>query len=272
MNIWDIAILGPIINVLIALSHYLFGSFGLAIIVLTLIIRLAMLPLTLRQLRASKKLQDLQGKLAELQKKYARDQQKLAAEQMKLYRESGISPLGCLLPMLIQMPIWIALYQSIIRVSGTSPDSFLSLSSYLYSWDAVYAALPVDNMFIGMNLAYPNIVLALLVGVSMWVQQKMTTPLTQDPNQRTQGQGMLIMMPLMFTFLSITFPSGLALYWLASNIFSIILQYFISGWGSLRFGKARPPVGGVIEGKKVVKKDEGSAGKRQDGRRSEKGG
>lgn len=254
MNIWDIAILGPMINVMIVFSHYLFGSFGLAIIVLTLLIRSAMLPLTLRQLRSSKKLQDLQGKMAELQKKYARDQQKLAAEQMKLYREAGVNPIGCLLPMLIQMPIWIALYQSIIRVSGTSPDSFLSLSSYLYSWDIVYQALPVDNMFLGMNLAYPSILLAILVGGSMWVQQKMTTPIAQDPSQQAQSQIMLIMMPLMFTFFSITFSSGLALYWLASNIFSIVLQYFISGWGGLRPARNKPAAGGVIEGKKVVKK------------------
>ena len=103
-------------NILIVLSNYLFNSFGLAIIALTIIVRGLMYPLTLRQLRATKAMQTLQPKLAVLQKKYAKDKQKLAKEQMKLYKESGVSPAGCLLPMLIQLPVWIALYQSIIRV------------------------------------------------------------------------------------------------------------------------------------------------------------
>jgi len=90
----------------------------------------------------------------------------------------------------------------------------------------------------------------------------MTTPIAQDPSQQAQSQIMLIMMPLMFTFFSITFSSGLALYWLASNIFSIVLQYFISGWGGLRPARNKPAAGGVIEGKKVTKKNEGNRGKR----------
>src|SRR5512147_2128168 len=102
------------INVLIALSHYLFNNFGLTIIVLTLIIRFILLPLTMRQLHATKAMTTLQPKLMELQKKYAKDKQRLAQEQMQLYRESGVNPAGCAIPMIIQFPIWIALYQAII--------------------------------------------------------------------------------------------------------------------------------------------------------------
>jgi YidC/Oxa1 family membrane protein insertase len=232
------------INVMIGLSHILFGSFGLTVIVLTIIIRGVMYPLTRKQLNATKAMQTLQPKLAELQKKHAKDKQKLAEEQMKLYKESGVSPTGCLLPMLIQMPIWIALYQAIRYVLATTPDSFLNLSQYLYSWPVVYSALPVNDHFLWLNLASPDFLLALLVGASMWVQQKMSATATNNPQQKAQNQTMLFMMPIMFVFLSLTFPSGLALYWVASNIITIIMQYFITGgWGGLSFSLKRAPAG-----------------------------
>jgi YidC/Oxa1 family membrane protein insertase len=184
-------------------------------------------------MRATKAQADMQPKLAELKKKHAKDAQMLAQEQMKLYRESGISPAGCLLPMLLQMPIWIALYQAIIRVMATNPESFVNLSGYLYSWPVVYSALPLNNNFLWLNLALPDVFLAIVVGASMWVQQKMTAPATTDPQQRAQTQTMQVMMPFMFTLLSLSFPSGLALYWVVSNIISIVMQYFFSGWGGL---------------------------------------
>ncbi len=154
---------------------------------------------------------------------------------MQLYKESGVSPTGCLLPMLIQMPIWIALYQAIIRVMAVNPESFLNLSHYLYGWNVVYEALPLDKTFLWLNLATPDFLLALLVGGSMWVQQKMTQapPTPGVPAVKSQAQTMLVMMPLMFTFLSMSFPSGLALYWVTSNVISFVMQYFISGWGGL---------------------------------------
>ncbi len=223
----------PMINVLIVLSHTLFSSFGLAIIALTIIIRVLMYPLTVKQLRATKAMQSLQPKLAELQKKYAKDKNKLAREQMRLYKESGVSPAGCLVPMLVQMPIWIALFWSIVRVLGATPEDFLGLSRYLYSWPVVYSALPLENSFLGLDLASPNFILALLVGASMWVQQKMVTPVTADPKQRQQSQMMLWMMPMLFFFFSLQFNSGLALYWVVSNVITIVMQYFATGWGAL---------------------------------------
>ena len=133
MNAWDIAILQPMINVLIVLSHFLFNNFGLTIIILTLIIRLILLPLTLKQLRATKNMQMLQPKLVELQKKYAKDKQRLAQEQMQLYKESGVNPVGCAVPLLIQFPIWIALYQAIILALAVNPEALLNLSRYFYT-------------------------------------------------------------------------------------------------------------------------------------------
>ncbi len=233
---WDLIILNPMINVLIMLSDFLFNSFGLTIIVLTILIRGVMYPLTRRQLRASKAMQSLQAEVAEIRKKYAKDKQKAAQEQMRLFKESGVSPAGCLLPMLIQMPIWIALYQSIIRVLAVAPEDFLNLSRHLYSsWPLVFSQVPLESKFLWLDLAVPDgwLLLPILVGGTMWVQQKMMTPSAADPRQRAQSQMMLWMMPLMFAFLTLSFPSGLALYWVTSNIISIVMQYFVTGWGGL---------------------------------------
>lgn len=234
--VWDTIILSPMINVLVVLSHYLFNSFGLTIIVLTIIIRAAMFPLTRKQLQASKGMQELQPKLAEIRKKYARDRQRRAKEEMALMKQSGVSPSGCLVPMLIQMPVWIALYQSIIRVLAATPEEFLNLSRHLYTaWPQVFSLVPLESKFLWLDLAVPDrlLLLPILVGGTMWVQQKMVTPDTGDPTQQAQSRMTLWMMPLMFAFFTLNFPSGLALYWVASNLISIVMQYFIGGWGGL---------------------------------------
>jgi YidC/Oxa1 family membrane protein insertase len=234
------------INVMVALSSYLFGSFGLTIIVLTIIIRAVMTPLSIKQLRSSRAMQDLQPKIAELQKKYAKDKQKLAEEQMKLYKQSGVSPAGCAVPMLIQFPIWIALYQSIVKALGTTPEDLLGLSRYLWSWDVLYTTLPLNNQFLWFNLVSPDIPSAILVGVTMWLSQKMITPKVTDPQQKAQSQMTLWMMPIMFGFIAMSLPSGLSLYWIVSNVFSIIMQFFfLGGWGGLaRSAATHPQAGG----------------------------
>jgi len=242
LNPWELIVQQPIINSLIMLSHYLFDNFGLAIIVLTIVVNICMLPLTLKQVRASKAMQELQPKLAEMQKKYAKDKQKLAKERMQLYKESGVNPIGCLVPMLIQMPIWIALYQSVMLVLAVAPEGLLNLSRYLYSWPVVFSILPLNSEFLWLNLATPDIFLAILVGGTMWVQQKMATPVSADPKQQAQSQMMQWMMPLMFAFLATSFPSGLSLYWVTSSIVRIVIQYYVTGWGGLVSSKGRRPI------------------------------
>jgi len=232
-EIWNLIAVEPVINILVVMTHYLFNNFGLAIIALTLIVNGAMLPLTLKQIRASKAMQSLQPKIAELKKKYGKDKEKMAREQMRLYKESGVSPAGCLLPLLIQMPVWIALFQSIMRVLAVIPENLVGLSQYLYSWPVVYSTLPLSNDFLWLNLATGDIFLALLVGASMWVQQKMVMTTSPDPAQKTQSSLMLWILPIMFAWLTLSFPSGLALFWVTSNLFRIGLQYWIGGWGGL---------------------------------------
>jgi YidC/Oxa1 family membrane protein insertase len=234
LNIWELIIQQPITNILIVMSHYLADNFGLAVIALTVIVNLILLPLTMSQIRSSKMMQDMQPKLAELQKKYAKDKQKLAQEQMKLYKESGVKPAGCALTLIIQMPVWIALYQAIMLALAVAPEGLLNLAKYLYSWDVVYSSLPLSRNFLGMDLALPNIILALLVGATMWLQQKMSMTPQTDPRQAQQANMMLWMMPLIFAYMALNFPTGLSLYWVTSSVFRIILQYRVTGWGGLR--------------------------------------
>ncbi len=237
-DIWNLIIGNPVLNVLIALSHLLAGEFGLAIIVLTVIVRLISWPLAKRQLKSSKALQDLQPKIQELQKKYGKNQKKLQQEMMKLYREAGVNPLGCIWPMLIQFPIWIALYQAIMGALATTPENLLNLAQRLYSWGIVSQAIPLSSKFLWLDLGQPDpyFILAIIVGGTMWVQQKMIQAPAVDPRQESTSRMMMLMMPLMFGFLTLMFPSGLALYWAVSNIIGIITQYFFTGgWGYLKF-------------------------------------
>jgi YidC/Oxa1 family membrane protein insertase len=221
------------------------GNFGVAIIILTLIVNLALLPLTLGQIKSSKKLQELQPKLAELQKKFGKDRQKLAQEQMKLYKESGVKPAGCAIQMIIQMPVWIALYQSVVLALAAVPEGLLHLARYLYPWPVVFQSIPMNPYFLGMDLAQPNYILAILVGVGMWVQQKMSATPSDDPRTASQNQMMTWMMPLLFAFMGMSFASGLTLYWFANSLFRIILQYRISGWGGLRRSKVTTDASGA---------------------------
>ena len=237
-EIWNLIILSPMINILIVVSGYLFHNFGLAIIALTIIVRVVTLPLTTKQLRATKAMQEMQPKLAELQKKHGKDKAKLAQEQMRMYKESGVSPAGCMLPMLVQMPVWIALFQSIIRVLATKPEDFLNLSQHLYSsWSQVFSLVPLNSKFLWLDLAVPDrlLMLPILVGGTMWLQQKMVMPTTSaDSKQQAQSRMMLWMMPIMFAFLTMQFPAGLALYWVISNVITIVIQYYmVGGWGGL---------------------------------------
>ncbi|MFC1998795.1 YidC/Oxa1 family membrane protein insertase [Chloroflexota bacterium] len=240
IEIWNLIILNPIMNVMVVLANAFAGNFGLAIIFITIIIRLAMLPITLKQLKSTQAMHTIQPKLKELQKKYGNDRQKMSEATMKLYKEHGISPLGCIWPMLIQLPIWIALFQSIRQALAATPADLLSLSSHLYGWAVVNQTVPMDSNFLWLNLAQPDpyIILPILVGVTMWVQQKMTTQPNPDPSQKKANTMMQIMFPLLFAFIAYTFPSGLGVYFVISAIVGITIQYFVMGWGG--FSRAKP--------------------------------
>jgi len=244
---WNLIILNPMLNVLIALSALLFNSFGLAIMALTVIVRVVLLPLTLKQTKSTKAMQELQPKIQELQKKHGKNREKMQQEMGQLYKEAGINPLGCIWPMLVQLPVWIALYQSIMRALATTPENLLSLAFHVYSWPVVVQSIPVSSQFLWLNLGENgDLILAIIVGGTMWVQQKMTTAPSADPKQKSTSSMMLLMMPVMFAMFTLMFPSGLALFWVVSNIIGIAVQYKVMGWGYLRIRPASQPtkVGG----------------------------
>jgi YidC/Oxa1 family membrane protein insertase len=236
----------------------------------------------------------LQPKLQEMQKKYGGDRVKLQQEMAKVYKESGVNPMGCLWPMLIQFPIWIALYQSILKTLAATPEDLMGLSDRLYSSSYIIGAVPLNEQFLWLNLGQPDkyYIMAILVAASMWVLQKMSTVPTSDPKQQSMNNMLVWLMPLMFGFFTISFPSGLAVFWLISNIIGIITQYFITGWGTLfkRAPKAVAPAAPNISGTELPKgadlKDKEASGgvnqkgsadgqsreKRKDSRRSHRAG
>ena len=242
-NLWNVIILRPMLNGLIALSGLLPESveFGLAIIIFTVIVRVIMTPVVIRQTKSTRAMQELQPKMKELQKKYAKNKQKLQQETMKLYKEAGVNPVGCMWPLLIQFPVWIALYQSIMKALAATPENLLDLAQHLYHSDLIAQAMPVNSNFLWLDLGQPDgtMILAVLVGGSMWVQQKMTTAPSPDPKQQQTNQMMLMMMPMMFGLFTLMFPSGLPLFWLVSNLIGIATQYWVAGgWGYLKRGGA----------------------------------
>ena len=245
-DIWTVAILQPMLNALLWLYGVLGNQFWLAIIFFTVIIRVLMTPLMLPQQRSAKKMQEIQPKLQELQKKYGKDRERLSQEQMKLYKEAGVNPMGGCLPMLIQFPIWIGLYQSIIQALGYQPLQLLSLSGNIYPFlSRIWTAVPLNRYFLGMDLALTpqqlgglTYALPILVAFTSWLQTKMTTTTTGGDGQAaSMNQSMTLMMPLMFGFFSLNFSTGLSFYFIISNIIGIITQGFISGWEGLLFWK-----------------------------------
>lgn len=233
--------------------YSLIGNFGIAIIIFTIFIRLLTHPLTVQQLKATQKMQEMQGskEFQELQKKYKDDKQKLQQEQMKLYQEMKINPFGSCLPTLIQFPIIIGLYQAIIRVLGGTPVQIIDLSRHIYPFLNAAHLLPVNNRFLWMDLGQPEKVmifgvgipiLAILVVITTYMQSKLMTPATQPGDQTAQmSQMMNIYMPLFMGYITYTLASGLGIYFIIGNVVTII-QYAIMGklnWRNL-LPKPRP--------------------------------
>tara|TARA_Y100001001_G_C7959493_1_gene291970 strand:- start:3 stop:887 length:885 start_codon:yes stop_codon:yes gene_type:complete len=245
------------LNMLVVLYTALFSQMGLAIIVLTALIRLVTMPLTLKQLKQMRAMSSLQPKIKEIQDRYARDRSRVSQETMRLYKEAGVSPFGCLGPMVVQMPVLIGLFRVLIQVVFSRPDNLVGLSEKMYTWipiAPIFSAAPMDSGFLWLDLAKSdptNIIMPALVFASTWVQQKMTMQPSTDPRQAGNQAMMLWLMPLMIAFFSYTLPSGLALYWTTSNVIGIAIQYFVTGgWGPLfpLFPKTVPQAAPVAAG------------------------
>jgi len=239
--LWN-SLLSLFINVLLFIYNIIGQNFGIAIILFTILIRLVTWPLNAQQMKGAKAMQDLQNDKdwQAIQKKYAKDKEKLAQEQMRVYREKGINPFGSCLPTLIQFPILIALYQSIIRALAATPLDLLKLSQVINSnFLDVAKLIPLNSKFLWMNLGQPEpyYILAIVVAATTFIQSKLTMPPSTNPNDQSaaMGQSMSITMPLMLGWFALTFPSGLAVYFITSNVLGIV-QYAAQGkanWSNL---------------------------------------
>jgi YidC/Oxa1 family membrane protein insertase len=197
----------------------LFSSAGLGIVAFTIIVKTLMLPLTVKALQSSKAMQELQPKIKELQKKHGNDRQRISQETMALYQQYRVNPMAGCLPMLIQIPIFLGLYNAIMNLSTSGAGL----------WDQSFWWLP--------SLAHPDPwhLLPIVAGLFQFVQTQMMRPANQpkstDPQQAMMNSVMNIM-PLTVVFFGWSFAAGPVLYWATQSVYSVVQQWFITGWGN----------------------------------------
>ena len=190
------------------------GNYGIAIIIVTVLMRIIIFPLTLKQEKSMKKMRELQPELEKIKEKYKDNPQEYQQKTAELYRESGVNPLGGCLPLLIQMPVFVALYGAFSGNAIPADAKFL--------W---FTLKQPDRLFMIGNFAF-NLLPILNVGVT-YIQQKIMTSATSGQESSQQMQTMLYMMPLMMLFIFYKMPSGVTLYYLVSGALSLVQQYFI---------------------------------------------
>ncbi|HSX18715.1 MAG TPA: YidC/Oxa1 family membrane protein insertase [Candidatus Saccharimonadales bacterium] len=270
MNPFDVLLINPILNLLLAIykvlsSAGLPGALGFSIITLTTAIRLVLWPLTSSQLKSTQKMAALKPHLDRIKAEHGHDKLKHQEEVNKLYKEHGVNPLAGCLPLLLQLPVFFALYNVLRRIVDFQNANFInSINARLYSSQLHLDKIP-DTSFLGLNIASkPNqwheiglviLLVPILTGVFQLIQSLMITPQPtavepvakknqsekkkeekkedlQDSMAQVQGQ-MVFLMPAMIGFFAYGFPIGLSLYWNTFTIIGIIQQYLISGPGSL---------------------------------------
>ena len=196
-------------SILLTFSQFT-GNYGLAIILLTLMIRGAMYPLTLKQVKSAAAMRELQPQLKALQEKYKDKPQEYQKRMMALWRENKVNPLGGCLPILVQMPFLFALF----TVLREFPEDFPVSPQFLF-WD--------------LSAPDPTYLLPIISGLTTYVMMNMTMT---DPSQKA----IMMIMPVFIAWISIQFPAGLVLYWVVSNVFSIAQQHFIMKGGPITKG------------------------------------
>lgn len=240
INFFNIFLYRPLFNLLVLLYQYLPGhDFGVAVIVLTVLVRIIFYPLNLKAIKSQKLLQEIQPKIQEIQRKYKGDKERLTKATIELYQKGKVNPLSGCLPILIQFPILIALfwvfqkgfqggeidylYSFVPRPESINP-SFLGLADLAQS-----ASVAING---AAQLLWPNIVLVVLAGIFQFVQVKMITPKTQAKKDKADfstvmQKQMLYIFPVFTIFILWRLPSAIALYWLVTSLFSIFQQYLI---------------------------------------------
>lgn len=251
---WNTLILNPMVNILLWI-YGLIGDFGIAIILFTILIRLITQPLNMQQMRSMQMMQELQSskEWLDIQKKFKDDKQKLQMAQAKLMQDKKINPFGSCLPLLIQFPVIIGLYQALARAMAVTPIQLLDLTKRIYPFVNATSLIPIKSQFLWMDLSQPERVmvfgvgiptLAILVVLTQYLQGKLMTPTTTNPGDQTaqMSKMMNLYMPLFMGWIAYSLSSGLAIYFLVTNVISIF-QYAAMGkinWRNLLPKKALP--------------------------------
>jgi YidC/Oxa1 family membrane protein insertase len=253
-NLFNLIFTDPIFNALMVL-YRLLGDFGLAIVFLTIIIKLILIPLTLQQLKSMKANQELQPLMAEIRKKYANNKQEQMLRTQALYKEKGFNPAAGCLPLFIQLPVLYGLFFAFEAIVSNKNLTVAAVNSRLYPFIPPFVNKPdiqltwlafLDHLFhiqffvFSLGKPDPTHILPILAGLATFVQLRMsqarnmapTTGNAKDPTAQSMKM-MQYAMPLITVFFGWTFPAGLALYWVVSYGFQAIQQYFVTGWGGL---------------------------------------
>jgi len=212
------------------------ASWALSIIGLTLVIRAALIPLFVRQIKSSRNMQLLQPKVKELQKKYGHDRERLAQETMKLYRESGTNPFASCLPILLQMPIFFALFRILNEASRERPKGVLTQTQAEQFGEAQLFGVPLSKTFITADGAVGVMIMAALLVLAMtattFLTQRQLMSKNMPPDALTgpyaqQQKFLLFVLPLVFAVGGIAFPIGVLLYWTTSNLWTMGQQFYV---------------------------------------------
>lgn len=229
-EIFNVIFYQPILNLLVFLYNIIPGhDIGLAIIIMTVIIKLILLPLSKQSIKSQKSLQELQPKIDEIKKKYADNKEEQGRAMMQLYKQEKVNPFSSCLPLLIQLPFLWAVFM--VFRDGLSGQSLSLVYSFIYQPEVI------NTMSLGfINLAKPNVILAILAGLAQFWQAKMMS--TKRPEVRGSGakdedmmaimnKQMLYIMPALTVFIGLSFPGGLALYWLITTLLTALQQLYL---------------------------------------------
>jgi YidC/Oxa1 family membrane protein insertase len=215
----------PLFNALVLLYEYIPGKdFGIAVIFLTLIIRFLLYPLMMKSIRSQKIMAELQPKIKEIQEKYKNDKEKQTKEMMELYKREKFNPFGGCLPLLIQLPLLLALYR--VFWSGLSEGAMVHLYSFVPNPGVI------NPMFLGfLDLSAPNVVMAILAGAAQFLQTK-TMSVKNPPDQKSQLSGlmqkqMLYFFPIFTVVILLKLPAAIGLYWIITALFSVWQQRLV---------------------------------------------
>ena len=201
---WFTFLAKPFFKVMLSIYHFV-GNWGWAIVLFTILVKIVLFPLSYKGLMSMQKLKDLAPKMKEIREKYGKDPAKMNQQMMALYKKHGANPMGGCLPMLLQIPIFFALYRVLLNADELQGAPWIGWITDLSRQD-------------------PYFVLPILMGITMYIQQKITPNTMTDPVQKKIFQWL----PVLMTFFFLTFPSGLVLYWLVNNILTIAQQYYIN--------------------------------------------